>query len=183
MAGSIKPIQTKYNGYLFRSRLEARWAVFYDALGIEYEYEKEGYDLGDLGWYLPDFYLPGYGWVEIKGLEPTIGDIIGKKCQALAKATKTPTYLFYGGIKLPNQDEYPQPNSCYAFIDISGMGNYGYDWPFNWCQCYCGKRTGIEYDGRGGRLGCSCTHGDDKAYNTDSSALMNACETAMSYRF
>lgn len=25
-------IQTEYNGYLFRSRLEARWAVFFDAL-------------------------------------------------------------------------------------------------------------------------------------------------------
>ncbi len=51
----IKAIETIYNGYRFRSRLEARWAVFFDALGIKYEYEKEGYDLGELGWYLPDF--------------------------------------------------------------------------------------------------------------------------------
>ena len=33
-------------------------AVFFDALGIEWEYEKEGYDLGKAGWYLPDFWLP-----------------------------------------------------------------------------------------------------------------------------
>jgi len=39
----IKAIETVYNGYKFRSRLEARWAVFFDALGIEYEYEKEGF--------------------------------------------------------------------------------------------------------------------------------------------
>lgn len=51
----IKAIETVYNGYRFRSRLEARWAVFFDAMGIKYEYEKEGYDLGELGWYLPDF--------------------------------------------------------------------------------------------------------------------------------
>ena len=37
----IKPIETVYNGYRFRSRLEARWAVFFDAAGIEYEYEPE----------------------------------------------------------------------------------------------------------------------------------------------
>jgi hypothetical protein len=63
----IKPIETVYKGYRFRSRLEARWAVFFDALGIEWEYEKEGYDLGEAGWYLPDFWLPRYQcWVEIK---------------------------------------------------------------------------------------------------------------------
>lgn len=43
----IKAIETSYKGYRFRSRLEARWAVFFDALGIEWEYEKEGYDLAD----------------------------------------------------------------------------------------------------------------------------------------
>ena len=58
MKTKIKPIETAYSGYRFRSRLEARWAVFFDALGVEYEYEKEGYDLGDAGWYLPDFWLP-----------------------------------------------------------------------------------------------------------------------------
>lgn len=51
----IKAIETVYNGYKFRSRLEARWAVFFDALGVKYEYEAEGYDLGHLGYYLPDF--------------------------------------------------------------------------------------------------------------------------------
>lgn len=54
----IKAIETRYNGYRFRSRLEARWAVFFDALGVKWEYEKEGYDLGEWGWYLPDFWLP-----------------------------------------------------------------------------------------------------------------------------
>lgn len=66
----IKPIETVYKGYRFRSRLEARWAVFFDALGIEWEYEKEGYDLGEAGWYLPDFWLPRYHlYCEIKPVE------------------------------------------------------------------------------------------------------------------
>lgn len=64
----IKAIETYYNGYRFRSRLEARWAVFFDALGIKYEYEPEGYELSDGSKYLPDFYLPDLKYyVEVKG--------------------------------------------------------------------------------------------------------------------
>jgi len=64
----IKAIETVYNGYRFRSRLEARWAVFLDSLGIEYQYEPEGFDLGEAGWYLPDFWLPQVNmWAEVKG--------------------------------------------------------------------------------------------------------------------
>lgn len=54
----IKAIETRYKGYRFRSRLEARWAVFFDALGVKWEYEKEGFILGDGTMYLPDFWLP-----------------------------------------------------------------------------------------------------------------------------
>lgn len=32
----IKPIKTQYKGYRFRSRLEARWAVFFDACGVKW---------------------------------------------------------------------------------------------------------------------------------------------------
>ena len=55
----MRAIQTEYKGYLFRSRLEARWAVFFDRLGVKWEYEPEGYDLGDGLLYLPDFLLHG----------------------------------------------------------------------------------------------------------------------------
>lgn len=54
---NIVPIQTRYAGCLFRSRIEARWAVFFDQLKIPWRYEPEGYDLGEQGWYLPDFLL------------------------------------------------------------------------------------------------------------------------------
>ena len=70
----MKAIQTEYKGYLFRSRLEARWAVFFDACGVRWEYEPEGYDLGDGIYYLPDFLLHGVDgrdggdlYVEVKG--------------------------------------------------------------------------------------------------------------------
>lgn len=67
----IRAIETRYKGYRFRSRLEARWAVYFDALGIKWEYEKEGYDLGGI-YYLPDFWLPQVEmWAEVKAEEFT----------------------------------------------------------------------------------------------------------------
>lgn len=70
----IKAIQTAYKGYHFRSRLEARWAVFFDALGVKYQYEPQGFEIvspdneNEMVRYLPDFYLPQSGtWVEVKG--------------------------------------------------------------------------------------------------------------------
>jgi hypothetical protein len=72
--GTIKAIETSYRGYRFRSRLEARWAVFFDTLGVKWEYEPEGFELPDGDRYLPDFRLlsgayAGHSdlWVEVKG--------------------------------------------------------------------------------------------------------------------
>lgn len=79
-------IQTEYNGYLFRSRLEARWAVFFDALGIEYEYEPEGIVLSDGTQYLPDFYLPDFKcYFEVK--RKSIKGTEEEKGQSLKPAT------------------------------------------------------------------------------------------------
>ncbi len=68
----VKPIETVYKGWRFRSRLEARWAVFFDAMGIEYQYEPQGFQKGDFR-YLPDFFLPNHGtWVEVKGSDESL---------------------------------------------------------------------------------------------------------------
>lgn len=77
---TIAAIETRYAGCRFRSRLEARWAVFFDHLGVPWEYEPQGYLIGDLagnvwtGPYLPDFRLAGSWWVEVKG-SPTLDDV------------------------------------------------------------------------------------------------------------
>jgi len=56
-------IPTEYKGYRFRSRLEARWAAFFDLLNWKWEYEPRDFN----GW-IPDFALIGkqVTYVEIK---------------------------------------------------------------------------------------------------------------------
>ena len=54
----IQAKPTAYNGYLFRSKLEAKWAVFLDTLSIPYVYEPEAFICSDGSQYTPDFYLP-----------------------------------------------------------------------------------------------------------------------------
>ena len=69
----VKPIETRYKGYRFRSRLEARWAVYFDDLAVKYEYELEGFTLPSGAAYLPDFYLPDLRvHVEIKPSEKMV---------------------------------------------------------------------------------------------------------------
>lgn len=54
LGGQRSGIETNYRGTLFRSRLEAKWAAFFDGMGWEWEYEP--FD-GDR--YIPDFVLLG----------------------------------------------------------------------------------------------------------------------------
>lgn len=101
----IKAIQTKYRGYNFRSRLEARWAVFFDELDIEWQYEPEGFELPDGTRYLPDFHINQQGvysigkhtygpWFEVKGTEPTSGEIL--KMQELCDSLSSYGFLVWG---------------------------------------------------------------------------------------
>jgi len=49
-----------------RSRLEAKWAVFFSHCGLDWVYEPQTFVLPDRQVYTPDFYLPEVGWLEIK---------------------------------------------------------------------------------------------------------------------
>ncbi|MDY7015664.1 MAG: hypothetical protein SVX43_19135 [Cyanobacteriota bacterium] len=102
----IKAIPTQYNNIVFRSRLEARWAVFWDTLGIKYFYEYEGFKLSS-GWYVPDFWLPDFTssylddsdtvvnsqgiWIEVKGRELTLAE--QQIAEELCEKTKKMVYF------------------------------------------------------------------------------------------
>lgn len=100
---TIKPIQTHYKGYHFRSRLEARWAVFFEVMQVKWSYEPEGFVLPDGTKYLPDFFIhserdyhrPGSGWwIEIKPTYPSESEL--DKFKQLCESTEHNGYLFIG---------------------------------------------------------------------------------------
>ena len=145
---ALKAIETRYKGYRFRSRLEARWAVFFDTLGIEYRYEYEGFDVTVAGWYLPDFYLPEQKyWIEIKGQWPTIKDkkkafyfhldVWNADDEVDELNDFHSVYVFWGDIPWP----YPSKGNAIAAPDIIDAGFYRQR--YCWQQCPVCRRLGI----------------------------------------
>jgi hypothetical protein len=121
---TINAIETLYAGCRFRSRLEARWAVFFDHLGVPWQYEPQGFMVGSEGHqrpYLPDFYLPGIGtWVEVKG------DPLGLDLRLIADAVDPKTGLgrhnpYYETTVLILGD-IPAPGSAYLHWLASRQG-------------------------------------------------------------
>lgn len=199
---TIKAIETQYAGCRFRSRLEARWAVFFDILGIPWEYEPQGYEL-PTGRYLPDFFLPSINtWYEVKGVEPT------EREQALAleleEATDKRVVIAWGQI--------PRSTDCMGY----GPGTSG-GWPippgghridtcfdqhYAWCVCPWCDKFGLEFEGRSARI-CgwhthqiteeqaraaiadnnNCWRIDDKCYTADDPRIQVALVEARSARF
>lgn len=148
----MKAIETRYKGYRFRSRLEARWAVFFDALHLKWEYEKEGYEFAGGIKYLPDFWLPGVDggtWIEVKGENPGWPSDAIDKLRLLCDSTGMRGLLVIGE---------PYGNLDYDMIDsptydwITCYPEGGADNCSMFCLCpWCG-RIGVAYEGRGARV-------------------------------
>lgn len=119
MPNEIKAIETPYRGITYRSRTEARWAVYLDELRISYDYEPEGIDLGG-EWYLPDFWLPQPGvWLEVKGVEPDERE--RRVAALLSKVARCPVLIAVGAPSLNGEynlrsfiDGRPGNNAAFA---------------------------------------------------------------------
>lgn len=147
----MKPIPTKYKETLFRSRLEARWALFFDELGVKWLYEHEGYQLAS-GWYLPDFWLPSIDtFVEIKGVDPNDREV--QLCSELSQSTGHRVILMSRELGWWVEDDEVQPymNKGEAF---SFFGEGG-DHPYLPCVCRDCGAFGFQFEGRAARI---CRH-------------------------
>lgn len=176
MGTGIKPIETYYNGYRFRSRLEARWAVFFRAVGLEYQYEPEGFEMGGIC-YLPDFYIPSIDrWFEIKGKALSVPEI--KKCEefCLRKDNYGIKFSIVIGPPQPIQLNLEEPGYSSAF----GIEEYAWQWPSERfpvnCRIPCGKLVEKEYYSRFG-LGIWVVP------DVDRSQVLEACKRAREARF
>ncbi len=190
----IAPIETTYNGLTFRSRLEARWAVFFDKLGVRYEYAKQSFhftvfdaertELRPTG-YIPDFWLPDLAlWVEIKPWSMQgFGEAAGK-ARGLAIETKQPVLLTLGSPQ-PNafQDKAYQavlfrpverwPLFARNFRDLAGYAIFN----LRWCECsHCGSVMPCPEERLPFRSG-DCT------FELDTPRVLVACKAAANKRF
>lgn len=94
---TIKAIETQYKGYRFRSRLEARWAVAFDAMGLKWEYEPEGFETelqGQKFQYLPDFKI----YKTLRSNECYWAEVKGSNEQLRAEFEKNKVMHDFGGI-------------------------------------------------------------------------------------
>lgn len=175
-------IQTRYAGYHFRSRLEARWAVFFDTLGVPWLYEPEAYVLPS-GSYLPDFGLPEVGergaWFEVK---PERGTQDDPRWSELAVLTDVPVFVVHGMADV--RDLVADPHTDRGWIDKWFPDDGASDTLYYWCHCpTCGK-PGIEWSGAYSRI--PCPHGgtsDDNPVATGQRRVLTAYAMAHSYRF
>lgn len=104
----IPDTASQYNNQYFDSKVEAMWAAYFDAAGIEWEREPDTFQLNaaplKANWYTPDFYVPTWdSYVEIKdgrgGWENGIK--LGYLAQGLGKAA-----ILLNGRPYQNYDVY-----------------------------------------------------------------------------
>lgn len=100
--GSIAAIPTAYAGNAFRSRLEAKWAAFFDLIGWQWTYEP--FDTGD---WIPDFLIHGDKpfLVEI-GPCITSADFTAKSAKPLAHLEHPTLVLGVSPHALTDADEF-----------------------------------------------------------------------------
>lgn len=153
-------IETVYKGYRFRSRLEARWAVFFDAAGVQWQYETQGYEV-DGHKYLPDFWLPEVrDWVEVKG-DPDglrkdfhrMRAILGRNSPLPGFADGSTGLIVLGDIPDPNEgtilhpflsrkDETIAQRTWGLFLPLKGQGStFAADRTPSWIYQLFGKQA------------------------------------------
>jgi hypothetical protein len=173
----MKAIETQWKGYRFRSRLEARWAVFADAWGIGWEYEPEGYET-PYGPYLPDFHMLGW-WFEVKPVFPSKEEI--GKLESVVFQTLMPG-AFLGPV--------PDPESLDRCIVPEGWGIWPVRLPnaqgadsdtdYWFAECVQCAKKGFVYGGWPDRLGCSC---EVLPFDSNSQSIAKALEAARAARW
>lgn len=188
----IKAIETRYAGCRFRSRLEARWAVFFDRLNIPWEYEPQGYELPS-GRYLPDFYLPKQNaHFEVKGLAPD--NKYAELLADLVRATEQRLILAVGSIPNPDTYKVEAEGSLGATFwmeifdgspreGLNGIENFAWDNYQSWCRCdRCGSFD-VQFDRRYCRNYCGCYAGREFNVLSTDYAVLDAFRAARSARF
>lgn len=94
MTAELKALPSEYAGCVFRSRLEARVAYYFDLLGVRWEYEPEGFELPS-GNYAPDFLCDRSFYVEVKP-DTSAFPLYEERLRQLCQLSKKDVYYMPG---------------------------------------------------------------------------------------
>jgi hypothetical protein len=170
----IRAIPTQYRGFAFRSRLEARWAVFLDVCGIPWRYEDQGYDLDGLR-YLPDFWLPEEdSFLEVKANRAAFMDQ-EEKFDRLRKASGKSVLVLHSEPVGQAVDEILKI-SCAVFPAKSGSWHYA-----SMAVCPICHRVALDLFSRPWPCSCHLVGHPDHAEGRLSLALKAAQQARFEY--
>lgn len=183
----IPAIETAYAGCRFRSRLEARWAVAFDAFGWSWSYEPEGVQLPSGDRYLPDFSLDHryIEYVEVKGVMTSRDE------------TRLLDFCYHSQARVLVVGDIPRPDvgGCHGWYLMPGLydfrvdsigsvsplvtrstvmlaGSQGVPYPIGFAQV-----VGLGSESRGiTRLNFSLTSDETTAFKWDLSLLASLCK-------
>ena len=128
----IKAKPTMYKNILFRSRLEAKWAVFFDEMGITWQYEPGIYKVPINGYfikYTPDFALLNVKtqqeithplYVEVKGVNHYY-EIYEKERQILESFGSSNSLIILGTFPMNINYLFQEPDFLCNFFLINGQ--------------------------------------------------------------
>lgn len=162
---NILPIETLYKGICFRSRLEARWAIFFDEMNIEWEYEPGAFQVPFSGYtlkYFPDFVLKNLKcsmdmqeplYIEVKGRE-RYSDIYENDRRKFEAFAKDHSLLVLGAIPFRVTDLFQEPDLISNFHLVNGQN----------IPCFFKKYNGEPWLVDGYRAMADCRQTDDALY-------------------
>ena len=127
---TIAAIPTLYKGRQYRSRLEAKWAAFFDLLGWEHEYEPF-----DLGAWSPDFLLKpiGRSWagsllVEVKPISDFSHEVADKMAVAARNRPYVRLLLVGTNPKSVSNDPWEGDRCQIGWVGVERADGSGHDW-------------------------------------------------------
>lgn len=175
-----------HNGVRFRSTQEARWAVFFESLGVEYHYEPSVEGL----YYRPDFFVPyqktfPYYCGTYFEVKPVPDDLEEEKCRMLSEKRKQRVGVLRG---MPRPEDASFDTYCIHDVVYEEGGS---DYMFAFCICEHCNALGFEYEGRSHRLHqtpyghayCDFKAMDDGGENSDHSTLLRAYMRALTHKW
>ena len=167
--------EINWNGYRMRSKIEAKWALFFETISVQYFYEPDTIALkrGDkIVNYLPDYFLPNFEcYIEIKLDKcPTVDEC--SKCHMLAVQTGKDVFLFYEELGKKHTNGYMYKGTTGAFLP-----------QMRFVQCPRCSAFGITHMGLVAAMKCGCCKNDGDITNSESYALKEAVKQVRSERF